>query len=153
MEFHSIHRPLNLSGFAEESTASLAAALQKAYDADFLEKGKEMPIGTISHGRKKMPDGSWQPVSEGKSGGSSESVKDSTLKTIAYSERPAAEEKRQELELSMIKKDSRYDAKRYKDLMYGDDDAYEPTYQAMTKDVNKKIDALVKEYKKSNKSN
>lgn len=31
-----------------------------------LKKAKEMPVGTISNGRKKMPDGSWVPVSEGK---------------------------------------------------------------------------------------
>jgi len=34
---------------------------------DNLVKGKEMPVGTVSNGRKKMPNGSWVPVSEEKS--------------------------------------------------------------------------------------
>ena len=36
---------------------------------DILTKGKEMPIGTISNGRKKVAQGKWVPVSEEKSGG------------------------------------------------------------------------------------
>lgn len=45
-----------------------------------LEKGKEMPVGTISNGRKKMPDGSWRPVAEG--GRSESSDKSKKFKRI-----------------------------------------------------------------------
>jgi hypothetical protein len=32
-----------------------------------LEKAKKMPIGTVSRGRKKVAEGKWVPVKEGKS--------------------------------------------------------------------------------------
>ena len=43
--------------------------LSKAYeDLGIIEKGRSMPIGTISHGRQKQPDGSWKPVKQSKEG-------------------------------------------------------------------------------------
>lgn len=33
-----------------------------------LRKGKKMPIGTVSHGRKKIAEGKWVPHTEGKKG-------------------------------------------------------------------------------------
>ena len=36
--------------------------MMKQHAPDLLEKGAAVPVGTVSNGRKKMPDGSWRPV-------------------------------------------------------------------------------------------
>lgn len=57
--------------------------------------------------------------------------------------RKELQEAKEELEFDIIKNDPRYNEKRYKNLMYGDDDDYEVIYQAMTKDANKAIKDII----------
>ena len=59
--------------------------------------------------------------------------------------RKELQEAKEELEFDIIKNDPQYNEKRYKDLMYGEDDGYEDTYQSMTKDANKAIKDIIEE--------
>lgn len=55
---------------AEKKMSKAVNALEQE-----LQKGKAMPIGTISNGRKKVAEGKWVPVKDGKEKGSVEQKK------------------------------------------------------------------------------
>lgn len=45
-------------------------------------KAKKMPIGTVSHGRKKVAEGKWVPVPKDESGSDSEGLSDKMIETL-----------------------------------------------------------------------
>ena len=46
---------------------------QKSFEND-LEKGKKMPIGTVSKGRKKVAEGKWVEIKDDKGGNGMDSI-------------------------------------------------------------------------------
>jgi hypothetical protein len=64
---------------------SLLSATQKSKDDEMeLEKAKKMPIGTVSHGRKKVAEGKWVDVPKGKAEPSKREIKGRTNRNSKY---------------------------------------------------------------------
>lgn len=82
--------------------------VEKSFLNNDLEKGKKMPIGTVSNGYKKMAEGKWVPVAEGKDGYSKD-------KPSGYSDAMAEKKLRSDTAMEDHKKPTAEDKEYFKE--------------------------------------
>lgn len=59
------------------------SGIEKGFQREEIEKGKKVPVGTVTNGYKKIAEGKWVPVKKDGSGKSSKTSVGSTGKSVA----------------------------------------------------------------------